>query len=237
MRNLKFSGHETFIARGFWPKKGYDYINQNYQFNDPEAVVRLGVGKNMVNSIQFWTNALGIYDNTSDEFSLLADYLLDNNGFNETTVGKDIDVFRRIYNTPEYRTLNRDFEDEINGLFIELGLLTVSKESFGAGKDKVSNEWFYLTPSVRKNLPSAIVLFMILDHFEGFKNISFSKLESEPNGPGLVCLLNKDGLYKQLQDIENKYEGITISETAGNISLTITEDIDKWNVLNEYYGN
>jgi hypothetical protein len=26
MDKLRFSGHETFIARTFWPKKGYDFI-------------------------------------------------------------------------------------------------------------------------------------------------------------------------------------------------------------------
>jgi hypothetical protein len=54
MDKLRFSGHETFIARTFWPKKGYDFIKQGGKFSSEDAVVELGVGKNMVLSINFW---------------------------------------------------------------------------------------------------------------------------------------------------------------------------------------
>ena len=48
-------------------------------FNSPEAVIWLGVGKNMVTSIRFWLRAFGITEN--DKPTALADYLFnDNNG-------------------------------------------------------------------------------------------------------------------------------------------------------------
>ena len=59
---LKFSGHETFHCRHFWLKKGYDFIEQENNFSDPNAVVTLGVGKNMVSSINFWMKAFGLKD-------------------------------------------------------------------------------------------------------------------------------------------------------------------------------
>ncbi len=59
---LKFSGHETFHCRHFWLKKGYDFIIEENSFSDPNAVVALGVGKNMVSSINFWMKAFGLKD-------------------------------------------------------------------------------------------------------------------------------------------------------------------------------
>lgn len=59
---LQFSGHESFICKHFWLKKGYDFISNGGNFSDDSAVVDLGVGKNMVASISFWLKAFGIID-------------------------------------------------------------------------------------------------------------------------------------------------------------------------------
>ncbi|VFA44192.1 DUF4007 family protein [Chryseobacterium indologenes] len=58
-----FSGHDSFQCRQLWLKKGYDYVEQNRSFNDEEAVVKLGVGKNMVSAIRYWMKAFNIIDN------------------------------------------------------------------------------------------------------------------------------------------------------------------------------
>lgn len=58
-----FSGHDSFQCRQLWLKKGYDYVIENKKFNDEDAVVQLGVGKNMVSSIRFWLKAFNIVDN------------------------------------------------------------------------------------------------------------------------------------------------------------------------------
>jgi hypothetical protein len=57
-----FSGHESFQCRHLWLKKGFDYIQSNKSFSDEDAVVRLGVGKNMVASIRYWLRAFNIID-------------------------------------------------------------------------------------------------------------------------------------------------------------------------------
>ncbi len=54
-----FSGHESFPCKTLWLKKRYDFVVQGMDFNKPEAVVHLGVGKNMVASIRFWLKAFG----------------------------------------------------------------------------------------------------------------------------------------------------------------------------------
>ena len=66
-----FSGHESFICKHFWLKKGYDFINENGDFQYETAVMDLGVGKNMVNSIEHWMKSYGLLDksNSITEFS------------------------------------------------------------------------------------------------------------------------------------------------------------------------
>ena len=70
-----FSGHESFPCKSLWLKKGYDFLVDGNDFNSPEAVIGLGVGKNMVASIRFWLKAFGITEN--DKSTWLGDYLFD----------------------------------------------------------------------------------------------------------------------------------------------------------------
>lgn len=58
-----FSGHDSFPCRQLWLKKGFDFVQKRKNFNDEDAVVQLGVGKNMVSSIRFWLKAFNIIDN------------------------------------------------------------------------------------------------------------------------------------------------------------------------------
>lgn len=55
-----FSGHESFPCKTLWLKKGYDFIYGNNNFNATDAVVKLGVGKNMVASIRYWMKSFGL---------------------------------------------------------------------------------------------------------------------------------------------------------------------------------
>lgn len=70
-----FSGHESFPCKSMWLKKGYDYLVNDNMFTDPDAVVKLGVGKNMVQSIRFWLKAFGLLKD--DEVTDIAKYLFD----------------------------------------------------------------------------------------------------------------------------------------------------------------
>jgi len=60
--NYRFSGHETFPCRYAWLPKAYREIRKNRDvFADEEdAMVLLGVGKNMVRATRFWAQAAGI---------------------------------------------------------------------------------------------------------------------------------------------------------------------------------
>lgn len=75
-----FSGHETFQCRHLWLKKGYDYIKAGNAFTAEDAVVELGVGKNMVTSIRYWMRAFGLLEGNDQKTSAFADYLLGDEG-------------------------------------------------------------------------------------------------------------------------------------------------------------
>ncbi len=81
-RRFTFSGHESFPCKSLWLKKGYDFVCQEKNFNSPDSVINLGVGKNMVSSIRYWLKAFGIY-NTDGKLTDIGKYL-----FNEES-GKD----------------------------------------------------------------------------------------------------------------------------------------------------
>lgn len=65
MSNLKFSGHDTFHCRQQWLLKGLELID-NKELNGfhklEESILNLGVGKNMVQAIQYWLRAFGLID-------------------------------------------------------------------------------------------------------------------------------------------------------------------------------
>ena len=76
-----FSGHDSFQCRQLWLKKGYDYVQEGKNFNDEDAVVQLGVGKNMVSSIRFWLKAFNIIDNKDIPTEFSKRLLDDENGY------------------------------------------------------------------------------------------------------------------------------------------------------------
>ncbi len=298
MNKLKFSGHDTFIVRTFWPKKGYDFIINGGNFNAEEAVVDLGVGKNMVSSISFWMKSLGLV-NENNKTTDIAGFLLDDNGsdpfledigsiwilhyllvksnyssiynlvfnelrkersvfnkkqliafikrkfsenndntFNQGTIEKDISVLLRLYSRVDFQSVSKDFEDEISSLMIGLDLIssTIEEEIKEGTNKREKVEWYHLHGENRPNLPVEIILFSILDNFEGAKNISLKRLEIEPNSPGMVFLLSRDALYTKLKELENSFPGIILSETAGNTILVLPDEMDKWNILKNYYA-
>lgn len=59
----KFGGHEKFVFRFAWLKKGFDAVKKDPElFSKDEALIVLGVGKNMVRSIRYWCLATGFIE-------------------------------------------------------------------------------------------------------------------------------------------------------------------------------
>jgi|SRR5579883_2739089 len=65
---FRFSGHETFPCRYAWLPKAYAAITTDpFAFADEEqAMIRLGVGKNMVRAIRFWMQAALVAEPNQD---------------------------------------------------------------------------------------------------------------------------------------------------------------------------
>jgi hypothetical protein len=76
MKKPTFSGHESFQCKTQWLKRGYDFVVEGNSFNDEDAVLKLGVGKNMVASIRYWMKALGLYSQDNN-LSEIAHYIFD----------------------------------------------------------------------------------------------------------------------------------------------------------------
>jgi hypothetical protein len=62
----RFSGHESFPCRYSWIPKAVEAISRNPEvFGDvEEAMVQLGLGKNMVQSLRFWVQALRVAESS-----------------------------------------------------------------------------------------------------------------------------------------------------------------------------
>lgn len=62
--DLRFSGHDTFHCKEQWLLKGLQLVDrEGFSFlRSKDAISRLGVGKNMVRSIQHWLRAFGLVD-------------------------------------------------------------------------------------------------------------------------------------------------------------------------------
>lgn len=69
------SGHESFPCKTLWLTKGYNYMVNGGNFNASDAVIALGVGKNMVSSIRYWLKVFGLAE--QDKPTDIANYLFD----------------------------------------------------------------------------------------------------------------------------------------------------------------
>lgn len=62
VQTLKFSGHESFVIRYGWLPKLHDAVSNcpDIFSSDERAILALGLGRNMVKSLRFWGDALGL---------------------------------------------------------------------------------------------------------------------------------------------------------------------------------
>lgn len=79
VKKMLFSGHESFHCRTLWLKKGYEFALKRKSFADSDAVVDLGVGKNMVSAINYWMKSFGLFNN-KNKLTALADFIFGHNG-------------------------------------------------------------------------------------------------------------------------------------------------------------
>lgn len=289
---ISFSGHETFVCRQFWLKKGYEHILANRSFNDEDAVVHLGVGKNMTTAIKFWLRGFNIIDE-ADQITELGRNLLElydpyledtaslwllhyaaikneklfifNTFFNQflkekneftkpqliaylkrkteesgfkhfsdKTYDADANVFLRTYNRSNDG--KADVEEETANLLVELNLIRPFTRVALDGKTSV--QWFRVMRESRDDLPQEILVFTILDTYgTDAKSISFKDLLEGVNSPGNIFCMTEKGLEEKLMELASIWPNdFNYNETAGNRVLQIKQEMNKWEVLNQYYG-
>jgi hypothetical protein len=68
----RFSGHETFACRFSWLPKAVRLIESDPHAlsSDEQAILSLGLGKNMVRSLRFWLDAFDVAAPTADGWAL-----------------------------------------------------------------------------------------------------------------------------------------------------------------------
>ena len=139
-----FSGHESFPCKTLWLKKGYDFVKADKDFNAPEAVVNLGVGKNMVAAIRYWYKAFGL--NKDSETEWIANYIFDSDKGKDPYM-EDLGTlwllhFLLIYSGEAslYKMFFVDFQKERRLFDREQVVSFVKRKMTEAGKDNLFNE-------------------------------------------------------------------------------------------------
>lgn len=156
--------------------------------------------------------------------------------YNENTITSDMSTFLRNYIvSSSLRTAKKmELDDEFSGLLYELNLISLYQLEVVEGKQI---EMYRAENKNREELPYELVLFAILDRFLDQTSISFRELEVSANSPGMVFALTKEGLYAKLEEIVRHYDNqVVLSDTAGIQVLQFKQPINKWEVLDRYYG-
>ena len=82
-----FSGHETFPLRHGWLEKAYHAVANSAEnpFVQENAIAEFGVGKNMLNSIRYWSLSTGIIESKEEGFDV--------SSFSKALIGKGADPY------------------------------------------------------------------------------------------------------------------------------------------------
>ncbi|MEO8666062.1 MAG: DUF4007 family protein [Ignavibacteria bacterium] len=292
MDKLNFSGHETFVCRQSWLKKGYDFVKAGFSFSNESAVIHLGVGKNMVTAIRYWLKSFALI-NEDETPTELAEYIFADDGrdpyledigtiwllhyfliktkkasiyhlifnlfrreerpdfqrhsllkflksesfdtnsrlVNESTLINDVSVFVRSYS--KSNDSKKDIEEEMTGLLKELNILKLFK--YRSELDNNQIELLSLQNNNSSDVPFQIILFAIIDNEQFGKSVSLNELLKSQGSVGRIFLINSELLIDNIKLMEEKYSGITFSETSGNQVIQFKNKPNKWKVLDDYY--
>lgn len=80
---MRFSGHETFHCKEQWLLKGVQLLQKQTDksfINSDNAIYELGVGNNMVRSIQYWLRSFSLI-NDDNEFTNYSEYIFLDKGY------------------------------------------------------------------------------------------------------------------------------------------------------------
>lgn len=250
IQKYSFSGHESFPCKTLWLKKGYDFVVQGRDFNKPEAVVYLGVGKNMVAAIRFWLRVFGICEN--DNPTWLGNYLFnDENGkdkYLEDLATLWLLHFNLVYRN-EATLYNWFFTDFQRGRkpFSRDNLITyVKRRMVGDGKEKQFN-----ANTVKRDVGVLMQNYCMPRKIQSHEDYSSLLLdlhlllfneetrEYVINSEGKVSVIPEIFLYGLLviKEKDNSIPFDTLQELGLIFCMTDLETIDMLRLLSERYSD
>jgi hypothetical protein len=216
-----FSGHDSFQCRQFWLKKGYDFVGNGKSFNDDNAVVSLGVGKNMVASIRHWLKAFNITD-SKDLITDFGNSLLDDNGFDPFL--EDDGSLWLLH----YHLVKSNFASTYSLIFNEFRRekIEFNRESFVAYVKRKSE----VIKGINYN-PKTIA-----DDFDVFRKLYLSSSSDKVSEDGYSGLLSELALVTKIENrIDNKKEEFFAIENSTKHKLPV--EIFLYSILeNSNYG-
>ncbi len=179
----------------------------------------------------YFFNEFNLTEFTADDFtSSLSkwDELYNPKPASISSILKDFDCLRRTYlprssETDSLKPEENGPESNMECPFTELGLIKVVEKGLYR---KVS--------PIKQNLPSLIVLAVIIDQAKGEKEIKLSSLQNDINNIGKIFNLDAILMINILSDLENK-DYVQVVRTAGLDVLRIKTDMTFMDCVNQYY--
>ncbi|WP_412463325.1 DUF4007 family protein [Halobacteriovorax sp. RT-2-6] len=138
---MRFGAHQTFHLRDTWLLKGYDALEvDNKLFKSTKAIETLGVGKNMVESIEYWMTALSLLVKGSEghELTEIAASIFTNDQFLELD-GSLILLHYLLVTNKEQATSFYWFFNNFAATEFDSDSLQVYLEAFVQSQDKKIN--------------------------------------------------------------------------------------------------
>lgn len=248
-KKYTFSGHESFSCKSLWLKKGYDFVANSGDFNSADAVVALGVGKNMVASIRYWMRSFGMLKD--GQLTPLAHYLFHPQSGRDLyteTLGTLWLLHFMIVHTQLaslYRMFFLHYQKE-RKTFDKQGLLNfVKRVMVEEGKSTIYNE-----NTVKKDIGVLLQNYTVPSRSKSYEDyssllIDLDLLRSDNNG---AYKFNIDGKRTIPEEIllyailKNKEQDMTVSSTSlQEISLifcmTEVELLNKIQHIQAHYPN
>ena len=127
-------------------KKAVDFLKQGNKFNDKDAILKLGVGNSMINSIKFWCIAFGIIDK-NENISQLGEFLFSDNG---------ADPFLEDINSLWLLHFHLVYENKASIYSIFFNHIKTGDREFSS--EKIKKELIHFVSKEKQKIPSNITL-------------------------------------------------------------------------------
>jgi hypothetical protein len=138
---MRFGAHQTFHVRDSWLLKGMDAVNEDSQiFRNENAVEELGVGKNMVDSIEYWLRAANLIIKEENNYYLshIATTIYENDSYLELD-GSNILLHYLLACNEEEATTFYWFFNKFGATEFDTESLHVYLQSYVQSQDKKIN--------------------------------------------------------------------------------------------------